>query len=219
MSDELLKAGEIIRSADGTIWYVDFVTLTGAHIFELTGHEAPITTGKKYPGGRITKMVKRHGKHRVIAATSMVERIDPSKLDQRVLRRRIRMARKDAVPESDQTQETQGSGLPAPDAAAQAAAAPRATQFYVRTNKAMKEGMRGQGKTVLDAIAAKGTKPTNLTELATELKGKFPGTRQDEQRIIGFYLSKFKREGLINAVAPPAAAPVAETETAGAAQG
>jgi hypothetical protein len=66
---------------------------------------------------------------------------------------------------------------------------PRQTQVYVRTEKEAKD-MKGQG-----AIVEK-------------TKGQFQ-TRQSEERVVGFYLSKFKREGLAKIVE----APVAETST------
>ena len=36
-------------------------------------------------------------------------------------------------------------------------------------------------------------------------KAVYPGSRQDKQRVAGFYLAQFKKDGLIVISAPPAA--------------
>jgi hypothetical protein len=82
---------------------------------------------------------------------------------------------------------------------------PRQTQVYVRTEKEAKD-MKGQGAIVLAALSELGR--GTVAEIVEKTKGQFQ-TRQSEERVVGFYLSKFKREGLAKIVE----APVAETST------
>ena len=91
----------------------------------------------------------------------------------------------------------QGNGPDRPDPQEQPAKEPvqRVTQRYVRTNKEVKE-MKGQGRIILEALE-KSDKPLNVSELTEQVKGKFE-TRQDPERVVGFYLSKWKREGIVN---------------------
>jgi hypothetical protein len=87
--------------------------------------------------------------------------------------------------------------------------APRTQQKYVRTQKEAKE-MKGQGRIVLDYLNAT-TEPKTVTEVTEAVKGGIT-TKQDPERVVGFYLTKFKRDGLVNAVKD--SAPAAGTETA-----
>jgi hypothetical protein len=177
-----VEAGDYVRLLNGWICYVECVTASGAHLVPLNDFKARITTRK-----RVTKVVKRHKKPFVVSASCGAELIDPSKLDLRRARRIIAMGKIEGA-----VQETAGA---AAEAATPAAQVPRVTQKYLRTSKEAKE-MKGQGKIVLDALnSADG--PMNVEELTAQLKGKFT-TRQDEARVVGFYLSKFKRDGLVN---------------------
>jgi hypothetical protein len=192
---ERLKVGEIFKTAEG-LWYVDSVNVSGAHCIGLSSFKAPITTRK-----RVTKIVNRHKRMRVFAATACVERVDPKTLDMLRVRKRIKMARKsEATPQTEGGENT-GS-------AAAVAETPRATQRYFRTDKAAKEGQRGQGKTVLDALDKAGTNGATVGELV-QVIGSFPGSRQTPERVVGFYLSKFKRDGLVRVVETPAPAAAA----------
>ncbi len=194
----MLKAGDIInRGPQLGLWYVECVTHSGAHCIGLSGFEAPITAKRPV---KVTKIVQRHKRMQVIAANSMVEIVDPSRLDMVAIRKRIRMARKQEV------QPQAGEGVTSTEAQAERpAATPRATQSYVATDKETKGEMRGQGKIVMDAIKAAGG-PVNVTSLSQTI-GKFEGSRQDTERVVVFYLSKFKREGLVKVVEAPASAP------------
>jgi len=92
------------------------------------------------------------------------------------------------------------------------ASKPRKTQVYVRTEKDAKE-MKGQGAVILAALSELGQ--ATVADLVAKTKGQFP-TKQSEERVVGFYLSKFKREGLakVTEVEAPATTeePAAEIE-------
>lgn len=83
---------------------------------------------------------------------------------------------------------------------------PRVTQRYRLTNKSPKETMKGQGKLVYDTLKEMGGEAT-VAELTEKVKatGQLQ-TRQDAERVVGFYCSKFKREGLVEAIKPEVAA-------------
>jgi len=72
----------------------------------------------------------------------------------------------------------------------------RARRVYVRTEKEAKN-MKGQGAVVLAALEHFGQATT--AQIIEHTKGQYP-TRQPEERVVGFYISKFKREGLIKDV-------------------
>lgn len=78
----------------------------------------------------------------------------------------------------------------------------RATQIYRMTAKAPKDTMKGQGKLVYDTLRNMGGEATvgALTEKVRET-GQLQ-TRQDHERVVGFYCSKFKRDGIVEAVRP-----------------
>jgi hypothetical protein len=182
-----LDAGDYIKMPNGEVWYVDSVTNSGAHCIPLSGRRGLIRTSKRK--GSKTKEVVRHlNRHVVITRQAGVELVDPETLDLPLMRRRVAMARKQSeAGESEQTTE----------AAAPAAEKERQTQKYVLTAKAPKE-MKGQGKQVYDALKAHG-KPVNIKELTELVQAASPlQTRQDPERVVGFYCSKFKREGLVD---------------------
>lgn len=192
-----VEAGDYVRLPGNLVCYVKYVTASGAHMVPLNGFKATITTKK-----RVSKVIERHKKPFVCSASCGAELVDPNKLD-------LRRARRIIVGKIEgATEEAAAGGAPAPDAKA-AETRPRATQKYVRTSKEAKE-MKGQGRIVLEALNA-AKEPMTVTQLTELLKGKFE-TRQDPERVVGFYLSKFKREGLVNVakteepVAEPAAA-------------
>ena len=184
-----MQVGDIVNLPPDGLWYVEHITMSGAHLIGLSAFKAPITSKRL----RVTKEINRHKRMRVISANANVEIVDPAALDMVAIRKRIRMARK----RETEVQGTEGETQAAPAKAA----ADRATQSYVRTNKEAKADMRGQGKIVLDAINAAGG-PVNIASLVAKI-GKFEGSRQDPERVVGFYLSKFKREGYINVVDQP----------------
>lgn len=106
------------------------------------------------------------------------------------------------IEDANATPETTGeAGAPAPEASNKT----RATQSYRLTNKAPKETMKGQGKLVYDTLKEMGGTATvgALTE-AVRATGQLQ-TRQDAERVVGFYCSKFKREGIVEAVRPEVA--------------
>ena len=72
----------------------------------------------------------------------------------------------------------------------------RVTQIYTLTEKKPKESMKGQGLLVYETLVSLGNK-ANVAELtkAVTATGKLQ-TRQDAERVVGFYLSKFKRDGI-----------------------
>lgn len=102
------------------------------------------------------------------------------------------MARKEgAVAETEQTQAT-----PRPPKE-------RIVQKYQRTSKAPAKEMRGQAKETLAALdAASG--PVTAKDVADACK--YEGSRQDKERVAGFYLSQFKKDGLVTVVADAPAA-------------
>ena len=108
------------------------------------------------------------------------------------------MARKQSseAAEAAQTQE-------APAASAEKV---RETQRYILSDKAPKESMKGQGRLVYDQLKLQ-SGPVTVGELtkAVVATGQLT-TRQDAERVVGFYLSKFKREGIVSVQAAPAAA-------------
>jgi hypothetical protein len=190
----MLTAGEVIKFRNG-IWIVKRVSAGSALVEPLTGKLKPITTRKK-----LTKMVMSYPAATHISADSMVERVDPESAYARQARRRImgESAVEDVKAESTD-KPGKGSGK-----------TPRATQVYVRTEKEAKE-MKGQGAIVLAALDELGQ--GTVEDLVKITTGKFQ-TRQEEARVVGFYLSKFKREGLATVVesAAPAEKPAAELE-------
>lgn len=182
-----LEPGDIFRTVTGDVWYVDTVSHSGAYCFHLSAHPTPITTRKG-----VTKIVNRHLRNSVFSPNSVVDLVDKTRLDPIQLRRRIGMARKEgAVAETEQT--APATTRPAPV---------RAAQGYVRTDKTPTKEMRGQGKEVMDALNAAGGTPLTAKEVADRCV--FAGTRQDKERVAGFYLSQFKKEGFVKVSETPA---------------
>ena len=195
-------AGGYVKMAGG-VYYVDCVTGSGAHLIPLSGKPGVIRTSKR--NGSREKAVFRHRReHVVIAASSLLEVVDPAKLDIRIMKRRIEMAKR------EETNETPAEGQAAAPAAENK---PRATQRYKLTNKAPKDTMKGQGKLVYDTLKGMGGEATvgQLTD-AVKATGQLQ-TRQDAERVVGFYCSKFKRDGLVEAIRPE----IAEQQAAAAA--
>lgn len=84
------------------------------------------------------------------------------------------------------------------------------SKIYTRTDKQFEKGIGGQGKVVLDALAAAGNSAT-AEQLAEATKGSFPGSKQDSTRIVKFYMAKYTRSGYLKATEPAApAAPAAD---------
>lgn len=198
-------AGKYVKLADG-VYYVDAVTGSGAHLIPLSGRPVTIRTSS-WSGKPVQEVeVFRHRRrYLVISRQALVEEVAPEKLDQRIMLRRIQMAKIEET--GAETQQTQAAEAPA------ATNKTRATQKYKLTDKAPKETMRGQGKLVYDVLRDMGGEATvgELTEgvrATNQLQ-----TRQDAERVVGFYCSKFKREGIVTAVRPE----VAEQQAAAAA--
>jgi len=184
----MLSSGDVIKFKNG-LWIVMRVTSGSAYVIPLTGKPKPITTRKG-----VTKMVTGYPAETHISADSMVEKLDPESAYVRQVRRKM-------------------MGEPTATAEAPAKASkPRKTQVYVRTEKDAKE-MKGQGAVILAALSELGQ--ATVADLVAKTKGQFP-TKQSEERVVGFYLSKFKREGLakVTEVEAPATTeePAAEIE-------
>jgi hypothetical protein len=194
-----LQQGQLVRYPDNSIWYVDYISPSGAYIVPVTGYNTVITTSKKR--GSVSKDVVKYQEPRVISVNSLLEVLDPESLNSKDILRRV-MARKNegGVAELDKGASVEGAAKER---------APRTQQKYVRTQKEAKE-MKGQGRIVLDYLNAT-TEPKTVTEVTEAVKGGIT-TKQDPERVVGFYLTKFKRDGLVNAVKD--SAPAAGTETA-----
>lgn len=89
-------------------------------------------------------------------------------------------------------------GTETTEAKAPAASKERVVQRYIRTEKVPAKEMRGQAKETLDALN-KATGPVTAKEVADACV--YAGSRQDKERVAGFYLSQFKKDGLVT-VAP-----------------
>lgn len=191
-----MREGDFVRLPDKTIWFVKSISHASARIVPvMSGKTKVIITRKKQ-----TKRVADNPQPTNISVGSLVEILDPNSAFVLNAKRRF-------MSTAEATTETQ---------AAETAETPRATQVYVRTEKAPKGEMRGQGKVVLDALNA--MKEANVAQLTEACKGKFE-TKQDPARVVGFYLSKFKRDGLAIVKSAGEAAPAAEAGDAGQLEG
>ncbi len=104
--------------------------------------------------------------------------------------------------------EVEGTDAATGEAQAAKPAKERTVQKYLRGEKSPEKELRGQAAEVLKALdESKGT-PKTAKELADMCV--FAGSRQDKERVAGFYLSQFKKKGFVTVeVAPaPEAAPV-----------
>jgi len=184
-----LRQGQYVRWPDNSVWFVDYVSPSGAYILPVTGYATVITTSKKK--GSISKDVVKYHDPKIISVESVLEVVDEKTLNPEEVRRRV-MARKaeGGVAEMDKGATVEG-------AAPATARAPRTLQKYVRTTKEAKE-MKGQGRIVLDYLNST-TTPKTVTEVTEAVKGGI-STKQDPERVVGFYLTKFKRDGLVNAI-------------------
>jgi hypothetical protein len=88
---------------------------------------------------------------------------------------------------------------------------------YVRTEQASKKEMKGQGAIVFKGLEELGGKAT-ADQLTEHCKGKFVGSRQPDGRIVRYYLTQFKRDGLVTAINPPAPEKPAEGQPAAEAE-
>lgn len=187
--DSTLKPGQVVKMPDESVWYVDYVNASGAYIVPVTGYETEIVTSKRT--GRQRKRVVKYLHPRIVSARSVLEIVDPKSLNMGDVMRRV-MARKEGVEKVASVESADGKSTPS-------GRAPRAQVRYLRTNKEAKEG-KGQGRLVLDVLNAT-TKPLTVEDIANQIKGGLQ-TRQDPQRVVGYYMSKFKREGIVNAIEP-----------------
>lgn len=88
---------------------------------------------------------------------------------------------------------------------------------YVRTEAEPKKEMKGQGAIVFNGLKELGGKAT-ADQVTEHVKGKFAGSRQPDARIVRYYLTQFKRDGLVTAVNPEAPAKPAEGTPVAAAE-
>lgn len=190
-----LEAGDVFKTATGDVWLVNTTSASGAYCIHLSAHPSPITTRKK-----VTKMVNRHLPNTVFSLASVVDLVDKTRLNMVAVNRRVEMARKQAeVQESDSGTATAVAERPAP--------AMRVALTYKLTDKASDKEIRGQGLEVMNALKA-ATEPVTVKQVADACV--FAGSRQDKERVAGFYISQFKKKGLVEAVGPVEAAPSGE---------
>jgi hypothetical protein len=180
-----LKEGSLVKYPDNSVWYVDRVNASGAYIVPVSGYVTEIVTSKKT--GRKRKMVIKYPRPIVISANAALEVLDPTTLNMSDVMRRV-MARKDGVEGTATVESADGVKKPRD---------PREQAKYLRTNREAKE-MKGQGRIVLDYLNGT-TTPKTVSEITEQVKGGIT-TRQDPERVVGFYMSKFKRDGLVNVV-------------------
>jgi hypothetical protein len=179
-----LRQGQYVRWPDNSVWYVDYVSPSGAYILPVTGYSTIITTSKKK--GSISKDVIKYHDPKIISIESVLEVVDEASLDQSDIRRRVMARKAEGVAEMEKGATVEGAAKER---------APRTLQKYVRTTKEAKE-MKGQGRIVLDYLNST-TTPKTVTEVTEAVKGGIT-TKQDPERVVGFYLTKFKRDGLVN---------------------
>src|SRR5262245_3095327 len=173
-NDGVLAAGMVVRMPSGDVCYVESVNEGSALVVPVTAHEKPITTRK-----RVTKMVMVRRPPYTISRTAPVEIIDPDSGYAKAIRGRYDM--------SDETNAAQGN------------ADIRNQRIYIRTDKKVEREMKGQGAVVMKVLDEQ--KQGTLSSISELCKGKFQ-TRQSVERVVGFYLSKFKREGYLRSEAP-----------------
>ncbi len=185
-----LIEGMLVRYPDKSIWYVDHVNPSGAYVIPITGYRTKIITSKRF--GRKEAEVIKYGRPMIISANSALEILDWSTFNRADIMRRV-MARKDG-----------NEGTAVLDAGAQLESgsgtkerAPRTQQKYLRTNKEAKD-MKGQGRVILDHLNAT-TTPQTVSEVTAAVKGGI-STKQDPERVVGYYLTRFKKDGLVNVV-------------------
>lgn len=172
------KVGDVIRLPYDTqkrLYIVDRVNECSAYIVPLNGIPKNIVTSQ----GSVAISVRGNGLH--IAPTSLVEIVESQNEAFNALKEsHMSDIATETAPETTEKKKRQ-----------------RITQIYVRTEKEAPEGMRGQGLTVLEALNE--VKQATVAQLVTACAGKFQ-TKQDDARIVAFYLSKFKREGLVTTI-------------------
>jgi hypothetical protein len=179
-----LRQGQYVRWPDNSVWYVDYVSPSGAYILPVTGYSTIITTSKKK--GSISKDVIKYHDPKIISIESVLEVVDETSLDPSDIKRRVMARKAEGVAEMEKGATVEGAAKER---------APRTLQKYVRTTKEAKE-MKGQGRIVLDYLNST-TTPKTVTEVTEAVKGGIT-TKQDPERVVGFYLTKFKRDGLVN---------------------
>lgn len=117
------------------------------------------------------------------------------------------MARKQAA--EGGVAELEGTGAVEGVEGAATERAPRTQQRYQRTNKEAKE-MKGQGRIVLDYLNSV-TEPKTVAEVTEAVKGAIT-TNQTPERVVGFYLTKFKKDGLVIGIKAGESVPVGAVE-------
>jgi hypothetical protein len=174
VNDGKLQANMVVRLPSKEIAWVEYVTASAARIHYISRFEKPITTRKG-----VTKMVMARRPPVHISPGAVVEILDPEL-------GYVQRIQEDMMSET-QTQEAPAQEKPAPA---------RAQQIYVRTDKVPEKEPRGQAAIVLDALNR--MKQGTLSDVTRECAGKFTGSRQSDDRVVGFYLSQFKRKGLVS---------------------
>lgn len=175
----------VIKLASGEICYVESVSHSSAHISYVSRFEKPITTRK---GVTVMVMARKPDGH--ISRTACVEILDPN------LRYVQRIREQNMADEQGQ------------EVAAEAKST-RAQQVYTRTSKKPEKQPTGQAAIVLAAIDQ--AKAGTIADITALCKGKFT-TRQEDSRIVGFYLSQFKRKGLVSTDKPVVSGEVGDEE-------
>ncbi len=203
-----LQQGQIVRYPDNSVWYVDYISPSGAYIVPVTGYNTVIRTSKKK--GRVEKEVVKYAESRVVSINSLLEVLEPGSFNLDDVKRRV-MARKNegGVAELDKGAAVEGG-------AGKKERAARTQQKYVRTNKVAKE-MKGQGRIVLDYLNST-TEPKTVAEVTEAVKGAIQ-TKQGAERVVAFYLTRFKRDGLVNVAGKEASEAAEGTEGLESAKG
>ncbi len=186
----MLRVGDIYKAAN-CVWLVVRVSASSAYVIPVaSSKKKPITTRKRPGRPSETKLVSDMPAPLHISANALVELVDPNSAYAAEIRRRHTMG--DSTQTVEATKEK----------------APRKTQVYVMTEKEPKE-MKGQGAIVYAALKDLGQ--GTVADLVAKTKGAFQ-TKQSEERVVGFYLSKFKREGLAKVIETEAAASEASAQ-------
>ena len=102
------------------------------------------------------------------------------------------MARKESTVEPTENA-TPAESRPAPKE--------RTVQKFLVSDKTPAKEMRGQAKETYDILKA-ATSPMSAKDIAA--LAIYPNSRQDKERVAAFYLSQFKKDGLVTVAATEA---------------
>lgn len=181
-----LVAGMVIKLPNSDVCYIVSTSPSSALMRYVSGYDKPITTRKG-----VTKIVTAHRPDGHISVSAGVLYLDPDHEYAKRIRERLTMS------------ESATAEAPAAEKKT------RAVRVYTRTDKQPEKELKGQGAIVLEHITS--MESGTIAQVAEACKGLFK-TRQSDERIVGFYLSKFKREGFVTTSETEAADAAAEGE-------